>query len=179
MFYLSGLIGSYIYGALLANVQPVKPLVLICECLLYLIFECFTVSKPERQPEALFVRCYFRYRDGSLPEVAWENSRDFATPPTVSLWNDEWMSLTRSGQCFWLAEAYFQPISIWKDDKWLRVTALSFQHWKMCDIWLCAQNGVSRGCHLFNTDFNLSIKILTHRSLWCIACWRVLLVPST
>lgn len=70
MFYLSGLIGSYIYGALLANVQPVKPLVLICECLLYLIFECFTVPKPERQPEALFVRCYFRYRDGSLPEVA-------------------------------------------------------------------------------------------------------------
>ena len=36
MYYLSGLIGSYIYGALLAKFQPdvLNPLVLICGCLL-------------------------------------------------------------------------------------------------------------------------------------------------
>lgn len=101
--------------------------------------------------------------------------------------NDAWMSLPRSGYCFDLERLthIFNQSAVgddnWQlmDDNWL-LHRYCIDKCVTCD-YAHQSEGPADVTQLTwcNTVFTLSNKILTHRSLWCIDCWRVLLVPST
>ena len=85
-------------------------------------WECYSKLKKTRtfqwQQTQVMDRKNETTRDLNL-KLNWENSRHLATPPLVALWNEVkgtsveipyWWRVTRSGLCFWLEEANFQPI---------------------------------------------------------------------